>query len=57
MRQKIRIRRYLPRGTDLGKISDEQIGRIESLINNRPGKWPGFRKPIEATASFVALRG
>lgn len=51
------IRWYLPKGTDFRKISDEQIARIEYLINNRPRKCLGFKKPIEVAAPFVALRG
>ncbi len=51
------VRWYLPKGTDFRKISDEQIARIEYLINNRPRKCLGFKKPIEVAAPFVALRG
>lgn len=51
------IRWYLPKGADFSKITDEQIARIEFLINNRPGKCLGFKKPIEVAAPFVALRG
>ncbi|HLE17455.1 MAG TPA: IS30 family transposase, partial [Syntrophales bacterium] len=51
------IRWYLPKGTDFSKITDDQIARIEFLINNRPRKCLGFRKPIEVAAPFVALRG
>lgn len=50
------IRWYLPKGTDFRKISEDQIARIESLINNRPRKCLGFKTPIEVAASFVALR-
>jgi IS30 family transposase len=50
------IRWYLPKGTDLGKISNEQITMIESLINNRPRKCLGFRTPLEVASSCVALR-
>ena len=50
------IRWYLPKGTDFSKISDGQIARIEFLINNRPRKCLGFKKPIEVAAPFVALR-
>ena len=49
------VRWYLPKGTDFGKISDEQIAHIESLINNRPRKCLGFKTPLEV-ASRVALR-
>ena len=51
------VRWYLPKGTDFRKISDDEIARIEHLINNRPRKCLGFKKPIEVAASFVALRG
>ena len=52
------IRWYLPKGTDFSKISNEHIARIEFLINNRPRKCLGFKKPIEVAFSHsVALRG
>jgi IS30 family transposase len=51
------IRWYLPKGTDFSKISNKQIARIERLINNRPRKCLGFKKPIELAHPFVALRG
>lgn len=51
------VRWYLPKGTDFSKISDDEIARIESLINNRPRKCLGFKTPLEAASPFVALRG
>lgn len=51
------IRWYLPKGTDFSKITETQIAMIESLINNRPRKCLGFRKPIEVAFPFVALQG
>lgn len=51
------IRWYLPKGTDFSKISDKQIAKIESLLNNRPMKCLGFKTPIEVASSFVALQG
>lgn len=51
------IRWYLPKGTDFSNISDEQIEHIEYLINNRPRKCLGFKKPTEVASSFVALQG
>jgi IS30 family transposase len=50
------IRRYLPKGTDFRNISNDEIARIEYLINNRPRKCLGFKKPIEVAAPFVALQ-
>jgi IS30 family transposase len=50
------VRWYFPKGTDFAKITDEQVALVESLLNNRPRKCLGFRTPIEAAASAVALR-
>lgn len=50
------VRWYLPKGTDFSKITDEQIAQIEAAINSRPRKCLGFKTPIEAVASFVALQ-
>ena len=50
------VRWYFPKGTDFAKITDEQVAYVESLLNNRPRKCLGFRTPLEAAASFVALR-
>jgi transposase, IS30 family len=51
------IRWYLPKGTDFSKIDAELIARIEYLLNNRPRKCLGYKTPLEAAASSVALRG
>jgi len=51
------VRWYLPKGTDLSKVTDEQIAWIESRINNRPRKCLGYKTPIEVAAQYVALRG
>lgn len=51
------IRRFLPKGTDFAKISDEQVERIEAWLNNRPRKCLGYRTPAEVFSAFVALAG
>lgn len=51
------IRYYLPKGTDFGKITEDQLAQIESLINHRPRKCLGFKTPLEVPAPFVALQG
>lgn len=51
------IRYYLPKGTDFGKITEDQLAQIESLINHRPRKCLGFKTPLEVAAPFVALQG
>ncbi len=50
------VRWYLPKGTDFRKISETEITRIESLINNRPRKCLGYKTPIEVASACVALR-
>ena len=50
------IRWYLPKGTDFSKIDKELIARIEFLLNSRPRKCLGYKTPLEAAASSVALR-
>ncbi len=51
------VRWCLPKGTDFSTITDEQIARIKSLLNNRPRKYLGFKPPFAVASSFVALRG
>lgn len=41
------IRRYFPKGTDFSKVSNEEIKRVESLLNNRPRKRFGGLTPCE----------
>jgi IS30 family transposase len=50
------VRRYFPKGTDFSRITNAEIRRVESTINNRPMKCLGFRTPLEAASRSVALR-
>ena len=50
------IRWYLPKGTDFGKITEEQISWNEFRINQRPRKWLGFKSPLVVAAHDVALQ-
>ena len=43
-----RIRRWLPRNTDLDDVTDEDIQDIALTINTTPRKCLGFKSPIEA---------
>lgn len=49
------VRRYFPKGTDFGKITDDQVAWVESRINNRPRKCLGYKTPNEVAKTFVAL--
>lgn len=47
------LRQYLPKGCDLGAITDEQLQVIEDRLNQRPRKSLSYRSPQEAfEASF-----
>lgn len=41
------FRRYFPKGTDFGKITDQEISKVEYLINSRPRKRLGGLTPYE----------
>jgi IS30 family transposase len=42
------IRQYLPKGTNLGRITQQQCDRIAEQLNNRPRLRLGFKTPNEA---------
>lgn len=48
------LREYFPKGTDFSTIPDEEIARVEHLLNTRPRKRLGFKTPLQAWS--VALR-
>lgn len=41
------IRRYLPKGIDLSKITDKEIYAIQEKIDNTPRKILGYKTPRE----------
>lgn len=41
------VRRFLPKKTDFSKVSDEEIHRVEYLLNSRPRKRHGGKTPLE----------
>lgn len=41
------VRRYFPKKTDFAKVSDEDIRKVERLINSRPRKRFGGKTPYE----------
>lgn len=56
------VRQYFPKNTRFDTISDEEVQRVEDLLNSRPRKILNFRTPLEAFKnarfglSFVALQ-
>ncbi len=52
------IRRFIPKGTNLATIPQEEIKRVETWLNTRPRKCLGFQTPAEFLKSLgVALTG
>ena len=49
------IREYFPKKTDFTQIADEDIRKVEYILNTRPRKRLGWRTPLEAMG--VALGG
>lgn len=41
------LREYFPKGTDFATISDEEISRVEYLLNTRPRKRLGWKTPLQ----------
>jgi len=43
------LRKYVPKGTDLKDLTEEDVKDIQKQINSRPRKVLGFKTPIEVT--------
>lgn len=41
------LRQYLPKGTDLSKLTEKRLSQIIDKLNNRPRKKLGYRTPLE----------
>ena len=48
------IREYFPKGTDFTQIPDEEIRKVEYILNTRPRKRHNWSTPLEIMG--VALR-
>lgn len=46
------VRRFLPKGSDLSALTDEDVKEIETWLNNRPRKCLGYRTPAEVFAKL-----
>lgn len=47
------LREFIPKGSDLSKISEEELQGYVSLINGRPRKRLGFRTPFEVYEAAI----
>lgn len=50
------IRRYFPKGTDLG-VSRREIKHVQDLLNGRPRKALDYRTPYEAFSKLLSEKG
>ena len=46
------LRQFFPKGTNFGLISDDEIHRIQEMINNRPMKLLNWRSPADVFSSL-----
>ena len=51
------LRQYLPKGTDLSKVSAAELRRAQRSLNGRPRKTLGYMTPSEKFTEFVAATG
>ena len=51
------LRQYMPKGTDLSALSEEDLLSIQRSLNGRPRRTLGYRMPEEKLNELVALTG
>ena len=47
------IRRFFPKGTDFTEVSEEEVARVEYIINSMPMKCLGFATPYEKMNQLI----
>lgn len=50
------IRRYFPKGTDFRSVSQEDVDRVVSIINNKPRKILGYRSSLEVARAAGIIK-
>ena len=50
------IRKFYPKGTDFSEVSDEEILRVQNLINERPRKSLNYKTPKEVLYKDLLLK-
>jgi len=46
------VRQFFPKGTNFTRVSDDEIARVEQLINERPRRRHGYQSPSQLIASY-----
>ena len=50
------IRRFIPKGTNIAKVSEKKIAWVQNILNGRPYKCLGFYTPAEIAADHPKLK-
>lgn len=50
------LRQFYPKGTDFRQVTEEELARVEYLLNTRPRKCLQYRTPMEAMEMALARR-
>ena len=61
------VRRFIPKGSDLSKVTETKIARVARILNHKPRKSLGYKTPYEIMVEHnlftkmpsekIALRG
>jgi transposase, IS30 family len=49
------VRQFFPKGTDFTYVTEDDVKKVENIINNRPRKRHGFLSPIQVFNQKVAF--
>lgn len=47
------VRQYFPKGSNFEKITEDDVRKVENILNNRPRKRFGYKTPNEVYAEFI----
>ena len=50
------IRKYIPKGTNISKLSEEYIQYVENQINKKPRKILGYRTALEVATEAGIIK-
>lgn len=48
------IRQFFPKGTEFADVSDEEVKRVQDLLNGRPRETLGWKTPAEAISDVLS---
>jgi IS30 family transposase len=51
------LREFFPKGTDLRRVTEEELEKVQFLLNNRPRKCLGFKTPQQVIDELIKEKG